>query len=97
MVAWFAGKRCTPSPRNHIHQVLIGVVLQSAVAGGFAHGTIERVIGKEQLQHELAKLDDLLTMRLDDHALADGGAAGSHRSTSPFYLHQAHATGTVGL
>ncbi len=34
---WVAGQRAPPAPRHHVYQVLICVVLQEAVPGGFAY------------------------------------------------------------
>src|SRR5581483_858331 len=46
-------------------------VLQFAFAAGIAYRTIERMVAEQQFHHALASLADLVTVRGDDHALAD--------------------------
>ncbi len=82
---------------HHVHQVLVCVVLQTTIASRLAHRAIQRVVGEQQLQDELADLDDLLAVGLDLHAFVDRGAACGHRPPGALYLHQAHAAGPVGL
>ena len=97
MSAGFAHNRGAPSPGNHVHEVLVRVVLQTAVTRGLANRAIQGVVGQQQFQYEFAQLEDLLAVRLDAHAFPDRCGAGSHRPPSSLHLHQTHAAGPVGL
>src|ERR1039457_691874 len=51
-------------------------VLQFAFAAGIAHGAIERMVAKQQLNHRLARLTYFIAIGGDDHALRYDGRAG---------------------
>ena len=95
VVAGFADLRGPPAPGDHVDQILIRIVLQTAVSGRLADGTVERMVGEEQFEHELAQLDDLVRVGLHLHAFADLGPAGGHGPARPFDLHQAQTAGPV--
>src|SRR4029077_7558364 len=58
--------------------VLVGVVLEEALAGLVADGAIQRVIDEEVLHHRLLVLTGLGGVGVDDHAVGAGGLAGGN-------------------
>ena len=70
-------------------------VLQLALASGVADRTIQRMIGKQQLEHALARLHNLFGLGVHDHALANLRGAGGLKLRQLFDFHQAHAAGAL--
>ncbi len=68
--------------RIGIDVVQIGVVLQVALAGLVAGGTVERVVDQKHLQNELAGVDTGVVVRDDFHILTEQRGAGLDQTTA---------------
>ena len=75
--------------------VLVGHVLQLALAAGVAHGAVKRVIAEQKFERGLAGLRDLGRFGLHNHARGDRGGAGGLQLGQLFDPHDAHAAGSL--
>ena len=70
-----------------------GLVLQRALAALVADGTVERVVGQQELQHPVLRLLDLLRGGVDHHPVGHRDEAGrlQRGAAGAVHLDQAHA------
>ncbi len=78
------------------HAVLLGQLLQAAVAVADAVEAVVGMVGQQQLHHRLAGADDALRVRLDLHALGHRVGAAGDEVARAGQLHHAQAAGARG-
>ena len=81
--------------RRPLDVVLVRQVLQPAVPGRLAGHAVQRMVGDDQLQRELARLQHLGRVGVDHHALGDRIGAGRLEIALLLDLHQADAAGAL--
>src|SRR5580704_2921355 len=70
-------------------------ILQFALAAGIAHWAVQRMIAEQEFYHRFAGLMNLITVRGDDHTLADHRSAGGLQLWHFLDLHQTHSAGAL--
>ena len=70
-------------------------ILERTFAALVAHGTVERVVDEEELEHARARLDDVGRLRVDHHAFRDGRRTRGLQLRHLVDLDDADAAGTV--
>jgi len=67
-----------------IAAVLVGIILQLALTGLIAFGTVQRMVDEQEFHHRLAGLFDILALGGDFHAFGHGLGAGYDGPRGPF-------------
>ncbi len=85
---------------REFHPALVGAeavreILERTFAALVAHGTVERVVDEEELEHARARLDDVGRLRVNHHAFRDGRRTRGLQLRHLVDLDDADAAGTV--
>ena len=86
----------SPRKRRSPDAQFLGQRLQLAVAVAHAVEAVVRMVGQQQLDDGLARLDRPGRMRLDLHALGHRAGAAGNEAALALDLHDAHAAGAGG-